>query len=86
MSRDVDDCDQFEERPDEPTEQDDREMVARGLRAIRGQIRRMGHSSVSCELMKEWQHRAQLLQGFRRADRASQVYRPLGSSRSMPAA
>lgn len=72
MSLDVDPFDQYEERPREHDEQDDRDLVARALRSIRGQIRRMGESGVSRELMREWQCRAGLLQCFRRADRQYQ--------------
>lgn len=51
------------------SEQEDRDCVARALRSIRGQIRRMGESGVTRELMREWQMQAGLLQCFKRADR-----------------
>lgn len=72
MTGDVDPMDQWEEQPPDPSEQQDRDCVARALRSIRGQIRRMGESGVSRELMREWQMRAGLLQSFRKADRQIQ--------------
>lgn len=53
------------------SEKDDRKTVARALRSIRGQIRRMGESGVTRELMREWQMQAGLLQAFKRADRSA---------------
>ncbi len=69
---DVDPFDVYEDRPPDPSEQEDRECVALALRSIRGQIRQWGHSDITCGLMREWQCRAKLFQSFRHADRAWQ--------------
>lgn len=75
MSLDVDDMDRYEERPPEPSEATERLGIARTLRALRGQLRRMGDSSITRELIAEGQRRARLYQYFKRADRAAQVSR-----------